>query len=211
MFIIDTKKCKGFPDLETTHKTNNMKKIFSLSALALLAFLCGSAQTKFTTGTGQAIIFSHTPAEDISAKNNNVSGLINGTTGEIAISVPVQSFQFEKALMQEHFNSGNFMDSKQYPRITLKGKISNISGIDLSRNGKYEAAVAGDLTIRGTTKPINEKATIEVVNGKVSVACKFVVKEIGSYGVGKPKGKMKNNVSDDIEVNYTGNYEKTDN
>lgn len=188
-----------------------MKKNLLLLTMAAIAFFNVSAQTKYVTGTGQAVIFSHTPAEDISAKNNTVSGVINSASGDIAISLPVQSFQFEKALMQEHFNSGNFMDSKQFPRITLKGKITNLSSIDFSKNGKYEAAVAGDLTIRGTSKPVTEKATIEVNNGKVSVASKFLVKEIGSYGVGKPKGKMKNNVADDIDVTYTATYEKEDN
>lgn len=66
------------------------------------------------------------------------------------------------------------------------------------------------LTIRGITKPVTEKAHVTVSNGKISVHCKFVVKEIGSYGVGKPKGKMKNNVADDIEVNYTASYDKSD-
>lgn len=188
-----------------------MKKNLFLLTMAAIAFFNASAQSKYVTSTGQAVIFSHTPAEDISAKNNTVTGVINSSNGDIAISLPVQSFQFEKALMQEHFNSGNFMDSKQFPRITLKGKVSNLSSIDFSKNGKYEAAIAGDLTIRGTSKPVTEKATIEVNNGKVSVTCKFLVKEIGSYGVGKPKGKMKNNVADDIDVTYTATYEKSDN
>lgn len=188
-----------------------MKKNLLLFTIAAIAFFNATAQSKYVTSTGQAVIFSHTPAEDISAKNNTVTGVINSSNGDIAISLPVQSFQFEKALMQEHFNSGNFMDSKQFPRITLKGKVTNLSSVDFTKNGKYEAAIAGDLTIRGTTKPITEKATIEVNNGKVSVNCKFLVKEIGSYGVGKPKGKMKNNVADDIDVTYTAIYEKAEN
>jgi len=187
-----------------------MKKIMLSLAFAALTLLSVNAQTKYVTRTGQATIFSHTAAEDISATNNTVTGVINQSTGDIAISVPVQSFQFEKALMQEHFNNSNFMDSKQYPRLTLKGKITNLSAVDLSKNGKYEVTVAGDLTIKGVTKPVTEKATIEANNGKVTVTCKFTVKEIGSYGVGKPMGKKKNNVADDIEVNYKAVYDKGD-
>jgi len=188
-----------------------MKKNLFLLVMASFALFTVTAQTRYVTSSGQAVIYSHTAAEDISAKNNTVSGVINSSTGDIAISLPVQSFQFEKALMQEHFNNGNFMDSKQFPRITLKGKITNLAAVNFSKNGKYEAVVSGDLTIKGTTKPISEKATIEVNNGNISVASKFVVKEIGSYGVGKPKGKMKNNVADDIEVTYTATYGKGDN
>lgn len=187
-----------------------MKKVILSISIATMSTLFVSAQSRYITRTGQATIYSHTVAEDISATNNTVTGVINSESGDIAISVPVQSFQFEKALMQEHFNQPNFMDSKQFPKISLKGKITNLSAIDLSKNGKYEATVSGDLTIKGVTKPVTEKATIEVNNGKVSVTCKFVVKDIGSYGVGKPMGKKKNNVADDIEVNYTAAYEKGD-
>ncbi len=187
-----------------------MKKVILSIAIAAIAVLGVNAQSKYVTRTGQAVIFSHTSAEDISATNNTVTGVINSSTGDVAISVPVQSFTFEKALMQEHFNNSNFMDSKQYPRMTLKGKITNLSAIDLSKNGKYEATVSGDLTIKGITKPVTEKATIEVSNGKVTVTSKFLVKDIGSYGVGKPMGKKKNNVADDIEVTYTAAYDKGD-
>ncbi len=187
-----------------------MKKVILSLALATVTVLGVNAQTKYVTRTGQATIFSHTAAEDISATNNTVTGVINPSTGDIAISVPVQSFQFEKALMQEHFNNSNFMDSKKYPRLTLKGKITNLSAVDFSKNGKYEASVTGELTIKGVTKPVTEKATVEVYNGKVTVTSKFIVKEIGSYGVGKPSGKKKNNVADDIEVNYKAVYDKGD-
>lgn len=185
-----------------------MKKLFlSLLALAVSVWTI-QAQSKVVTRTGHATIFSHTIAEDITGHNYEVSGAINPATGEVVISVPVQSFQFEKALMQEHFNNSNFMDSKQYPRITLKGKIDNLSSVNFSKDGKYEVTVTGELTIKGTTKPITEKATIEVNGGKISVNSSFVVKDIGSYGVGKPKGGKKNNVADAITVTYVAAYEK---
>lgn len=179
-------------------------------AFAAITFFSAQAQSKYVTRTGQATIFSHTVAEDISASNNTVTGVVNSASGDVAISVPVQSFQFEKSLMQEHFNNANFMDSKQFPRLTLKGKITNLSAVNFSKNGKYEVTVAGDLTIKGVTKPVTEKATIDVNNGKLTVTCNFVVKEIGSYGVGKPSGKKKNNVADDIDVKYTAVYDKGD-
>jgi len=187
-----------------------MKNVILSIAVAAIAVLKVNAQTKYITRIGQATIYSHTVADDISATNNTVTGVINSSTGDIAISVPVQSFSFEKALMQEHFNNSNFMDSKQYPKISLKGKITNLSAVNFSKDGTYEADVTGNLTIRGTTKPITEKARITVKDGKVSVHCKLVVKDIGSYGIGKPMGKKKNNVADNIEVTYTAAYEKGD-
>lgn len=184
-----------------------MKKLLFTVTLLGLANIAIMAQSKWIARSGQATIFSHTIAEDISAANNNVTGLINSSTGDVSISVPVQGFQFEKAMMQEHFNQPNFMDSKQFPKILLKGKISNLSAINFTKDGTYDAVVTGDLTIRGVTKPVTEKAHVTIKNGEVSVHCKFLVKDIGSYGVGKPSGKKKDNVANDIEVNYTAKYE----
>lgn len=185
-----------------------MKKSILSTAFAVILAVGVNAQGKYVTRTGQATIYSHTVAEDISATNNTVTGVINASTGDIAISVPVQSFSFEKSLMQEHFNNANFMDSKQFPKISLRGKISNFTAVNFEKDGTYEAAVTGDLTIKGVTKPVTEKAQVTVKEGKVSVHCKFIVKDISAYGVGKPMGKKKNNVADDIEVNYIAAYDK---
>lgn len=185
-----------------------MKKSILFAAFATILAVGVNAQAKYVTRTGQATIYSHTVAEDISATNNTVTGVINTSTGDIAISVPVQSFAFEKSLMQEHFNNTNFMDSKQFPKISLKGKISNLTAVNFEKEGTYEAAITGDLTIKGVTKSVTEKAHITVKEGKVSVHCKFIVKDISAYGVGKPMGKKKNNVADDIEVNYIAAYDK---
>lgn len=188
-------------------KNINMKKAFLFLLSGILITVQLLAQEKMITRTGQATIFSHTAAEDITANNYEVTGVINLSSGDIGISLPVQSFRFEKTLMQEHFNSSQFMNSKQYPVIILKGVIDNFSNTSLSKNGKYEVTVTGNLTIKGTTKPISEKAIIEVNNGKAIVSTNFMVKDIGSYGVGKPKGSKKNNVADDIQITYKATYE----
>ncbi len=184
-----------------------MKKIILSITVTLIAVASVNAQIKYVSRTGQATIYSHTVAEDISATNNTVTGVINSSTGDFAISVPVQSFQFEKALMQEHFNNTNFMNSKQFPKISMKGKITNLTAVNFSKDGIYTAIISGDLTIKGVTKPVSESAQITISKGKISVKSKIVVKEIGSYGVGKPMGKKKNNVADDIEVSYTAAFE----
>lgn len=185
-----------------------MKKQIFFALAFSIASTAASAQLRWITHTGQAVIYSHTVAEDITATSNNATGLINAETGDVAISLPVQSFQFEKALMQEHFNQPNFMDSKQFPKITFKGKLTNLASINFNKEGTYTADVTGDLTIKGVTKPITEKATIIVSNGRAMVQSKLLVKDIGSYGVGKPMGSKKKNVADDIEVSFAAQYEK---
>lgn len=185
-----------------------MKRQIFLALAFSIASAVTSAQSRWITRTGQATIYSHTVAEDITANNNTVTGLIDAGTGDVVISLPVQSFQFEKALMQEHFNQPNFMDSKQFPKITFKGKITNLSAINFSKDGTYNADVTGELTIKGVTKPIGEKASITISNGRVTVLSKLLVKDIGSYGVGKPMGSKKKNVADDIEVSFNAQYDK---
>lgn len=184
-----------------------MKKSFLSSLFVLLVFMV-PAQSKWVTQTGKAVLYSHTTAEDITAENTTVSGMINFDNGDVVISVPVQGFVFPKALMQEHFNNDRFMDSKKYPRILLKGKLDNLDHLDISKDGTFEVHVTGELTIKGITKTVSEKAHVIVKSGTLTVHSKFVVKDISSFGVGKPMGSRKDNVADNIEVEYTASYEK---
>jgi uncharacterized protein YcsI (UPF0317 family) len=41
---------------------------------------------------------------------------------KIEFIVLIRSFQFEKALMQEHFNE-NYMESAKYPKATFSGNL----------------------------------------------------------------------------------------
>ena len=184
-----------------------MKRIVLFSLLVILGFQL-LAQSRLTTRNGHAQIFSTTVAEDITAQNYSVTSTIDPQTGEMIFSVPVQSFEFDKALMQRHFNQSRFMDSGTYPRITFKGKINNLQDVKWDQNGTYNVTVAGDLTIRDVTKAITEKGTIEVRDGKLTASSVFVVNDITSYNVGKPSGGKKNNVADNIEVTFEGTYEK---
>ena len=183
-----------------------MKKL-SLLLIVLLPTLV-FAQSKLVTRAGHAKIFSTTVAEDITANNYKVTSTLNTETGEMVFSIPVQSFEFEKALMQKHFNQENFMNSSIYPKIKFKGKIKNLSDVKWTTDGKYEVEVIGDLTIRDVTKSITEWGTISIKDGKITANSVFIVKQITDYHVGKPKKKsMSNNVADDIKITYKGIYE----
>lgn len=179
-----------------------MKNLTYLLALLLTVSL--TAQEKYTTRTGSARIFSTTPAEDITANNYSVTSTIEPATGEMIFLVAVQSFEFEKSLMQKHFNQPNFMDSKAYPRITFRGKIQNLEDVQWDTDGRYEVNVEGDLTIRDVTKTIAEKGVIEIKDGEITASSVFVVRQIGEYNVGRPSGSKRNNVADDIEVTFKG-------
>ena len=58
--------------------------------------------------------------------------------------------------MEEHFNE-NYMESDKIPKATFKGKITNLSSVDFTKNGTYDVTVEGDLTIHDVTNKISTK------------------------------------------------------
>jgi polyisoprenoid-binding protein YceI len=132
-----------------------------------------SAQ-KYMTKNGFISFFSHTPMEDIKAENNQVAGVIDTSTGEIVFQVLINSFHFERALMEEHFNE-NYMESEKYPKASFKGKITDLKTVDFKKNGTYDVVVEGDLTIRDVTKKMSVKGTVEIITGGVNANTKFII------------------------------------
>src|SRR5687767_244071 len=116
---------------------------------------------KYMTKTGHVSFFSKAPMENIEAHNNQVSSIINTANGELVFSLLMKSFNFEKALMQEHFNE-KYVESEKFPKAEFKGKITNLSAIDFKKEGSQAAEVAGTLTIHGVTKDVTAKGTVEV-------------------------------------------------
>lgn len=181
-----------------------MKKSFLTLTVFLTITLTAFAQKQVSTKT-HIKFFSSTPAEDIEANNYASVGTIDATSGTIVFSVPMQSFEFEKALMQKHFNSKKFLDTKTNPKAKLKGKITNLDAINFTEDGSYEADISGDLTINGVTKPITEKATISIKDGKTSLNSKFNV-TLSDYEVAFEDGKPSSNISKTVEVTVNANY-----
>jgi polyisoprenoid-binding protein YceI len=150
-------------------------------------------------------IYSHTAVEDIEANNYKSIGTLNKQSGEIVFSVPMQSYEFEKAKMQQHYNSPNFLDTKKFPKSKLKGKISNIKDIDFNSDGKYEIDVVGALTIHGETKNIDEKATITVKGNSIILNSDFDL-TLADYGIAFKDGKPSTNIAKVIEITVVAEY-----
>ena len=124
---------------------------------------------------------------------------LDKATGDVVFSVPMQSFEFEKSLMQKHYNSAKFLDTKTYPKSKFKGKITDLSKVDFAADGTYEVDVTGDLTIKDKTNSVNEKATITVAGGKVSLDTKMNL-TLGDYGVTFSGGKPSKNIAKELEI-----------
>lgn len=178
-----------------------MKHLIILSLLTMVA-LSASGQ-KYMTKNGFISFFSHTPMEDIKAENNQVAGIIDVSTGEIVFQVLIKSFHFERALMEEHFNE-NYMESDKYPKASFKGKITDLKAVNFEKNGVYEVAVEGDLTIRDVTKKMSVKGTVEVVTGGLNANTKFIVAP-EDYNIKIP-GVVREKIAKTLEVTVAMKY-----
>ena len=128
-----------------------MKRNLFIIAI-ILAALSAHGQGKYLTKEGHINFYSHTAIEDITADNNEVAGIIDAETGEVVINVKMTAFQFEKKLMQEHFNE-NYVESEKFPKAVFKGKIVNNETVKYGSQGYYSVTVEGDMTIHGETNP----------------------------------------------------------
>lgn len=172
-----------------------MKKLLIILLIAMP--ILGQTQGKIFTKKGKIKFESEAQKEDIQAVNRRVVSAIDTKSGAIEFSVLIRSFEFEKALMQEHFNE-EYMESSKYPKATFKGKITNIDEINFQKDGTYKAKVKGKLTIHGVTKEVSSIAVFKVSDGKISAKSNFSVK-VEDYNIEVPS-MMSENIAEVIDV-----------
>jgi len=173
----------------------------------LLSLVLSANAQKYMTKNGFIGFYSHTPMEDIKADNNQVAGVLDTSTGEMVFQALIKSFHFERALMEEHFNE-NYMESEKFPKSSFKGKITNLSAVNFSKNGTYDVTVEGDLTIRDATNKISTKGTIEVMTGGINANSKFnIVPE--DYKIKIP-GVVREKIDKNLEVTVIMKYTPVD-
>jgi len=172
-----------------------MKK--SIVIIALLIFTTSLFAQKFITKNGFIQFYSETPVETIQADNHSVNSAYDHESGMFVFKVLMKSFEFEKALMQEHFNE-NYVESDQFPNATFKGKIVNNSDIDLNKNGEVNVIVKGDLTIHGVTKAIEEEGVMKIDGDQIHANAKFMTKP-EDFDIKIPSVVVEN-IANEIEV-----------
>ena len=182
-----------------------MKKNILLIAIVFILSAFTTEDTKLVNKTGHMHFFSHTEIEDINANNYKVVSSLTPSTGSVVVSVPMQAFEFEKALMQKHYNSPKFLDTKQFPKAKFVGKISNLSAIKFETPGSYTANISGSLTLHGVTKDVNEKATITVTSTDISVKQEMKI-TLADYKIAFEKGKPSTNIAKTVEVTIDVEY-----
>jgi len=176
-----------------------------LSVLLFLMFIVTAINAqKYMTKNGYIGFFSHTAMEDIKGDNNQVASVLDISTGEMVFQVLIKSFHFDRALMEEHFNE-NYMESDKFPKSSFKGKITNLSAVNFSKDGIYDVAVDGDLTIRDATNKITTTGKIEVKNGELAATSKFNISP-EDYKISIPsvvREKINKNLEVTVSMKYT--------
>ena len=173
------------------------KKNLILSFVMMLTASISFAQDKFFTKTGKIDFFSSAPLEDIEAKNKTVTAVIDSKSGAMQFSVQMKGFEFEKKLMQQHFNE-NYVESDKFPKGEFKGSIINNSEVNYTKDGSYSAKVKGKLTIHGITKDVETTGTVKVDGGKLDIASTFNIL-LSDYEIKIP-AIVKDKISNSIKI-----------
>lgn len=169
---------------------------FTLLFTALMA-LSTQAQDKFFTKTG-SIYFNCTGGiEKIEATNNGVTCVIDTKTGEMQYAVQMKGFEFEKSLMQEHFNE-NYAESEKFPRALFAGNVTNNNEVNYKKDGSYPVKVKGKLTIHGETKDVQASGTVTVKKGKLVLNSDFII-QLADYKIAIPS-VVKDKISNDTKI-----------
>lgn len=172
-----------------------MKKL--LIACLIILGAKASAQEKLITKTGKITFEASVPAfEEVKAKTETATCILNSVTGEIACLALQKSFRFKIALMEEHYNE-NYMESDKFPKATFKGKIENFEASALNASQR-EFTVKGKLEMHGKSKDVTTVAKIRKTAAGVEIVTSFKV-NTDDFGIEIPS-VVKSKVSKTVNI-----------
>jgi hypothetical protein len=178
-----------------------MKKIIPLLILCLASATTFSQ--KYISDLNHVSFYSEAPMENIEAHTYNSKSIFDVETGEIAFIVPINTFEFKKSLMQEHFNE-KFMESHKYPRAKFKGKV-----IDFKNSpGKQKVTAEGEMEIHGVTQNVKVTGDLESTGNEVKINAVFPVK-VADYNIKIPS-VVATNIAEVVEVRLDFTYRPHD-
>lgn len=184
-----------------------------ISSLILLFLFVGMAS--FTTSQDGVLkskkthnwYFPSTPLKDIVANNYKPSSSMITRTGEVIFILPLQSFDFEKALKQKYLNNIEFLNTNQFPRSEFIEKITDLKQVNFSQNGTHQVTVADEIPIKEKIKEIKKSGVLTVKEDSTAVESKYKI-QLPDYGESIKKANPAFNIAKDIEINFVGEYDK---
>lgn len=172
--------------------------------LGILLFSNLTFGQKYFTKTGSTVFKATADAlEPVEAENESTTVILNTTNGELAALLFIKAFDFEIALMQEHFNE-NYMESDKFPKATFKGQLMGFDTKKLSAEFT-EFKLKGTITIRGKEKSIDTVAKLKKLDDKIVFTSRLTV-EPEAFNIQIP-GVIRSKIAKSIHLIL--NYELT--
>ena len=181
-----------------------LKKNLILFVTLVLTVSVSFGQGKFYTKTGKVSFISKAPLEEIEGKNKTVTAVVDSKTGAVQFAIQMKGFEFEKQLMQQHFNE-NYVESDKFPKATFKGNIVNIASVNLAKDGTYPVKVKGMMNIHGVSKEVTADGTLSIKDGKVATGVsnfKITLKDFNIEIPSLVKDKVANDADIKVDINY---------
>ena len=162
------------------------------------------AQEKLLTRNAFISFYSKAALENIEAHSQTAASVLDKKTGKMEFSVLIKSFEFQKALMHEHFNE-NYLESDKFPKSVFAGRINDPSKVDFGQDGKYTETVTGQLTIHGETRTITAPVAFTVQKSVVTAVAEFFI-DLADYKISIP-GIVKDKISKTVKIAVKLKYE----
>jgi len=171
--------------------------IVGLSMLSQLVF----AQ-QYKSIESRIHFFSDAPMEDIEAVNTKASGAFDVSNGNIVFSVAMNQFQFEKALMQEHYNE-NYLETEKFPKATFVGKM-NMGAL---ADGKNSVTISGEMNLHGVKRTMTVTGIMTKIGTRIQAHAEFTLL-LKDYNIKIPKAVFYN-IAEEIAITVDFLYEPT--
>ena len=148
---------------------------------------------------GHVDFFSYTSVENIEANNNQALSFFEPNTGEVAVTILMNAFQFRKSLMYTHFNQ-SYIESDLYPNATFEGTVENFDRASVNQI----KIIKGLIELRGIKKTISIKAKIEKRDGNYTISGSFDL-NINDFKIKVPV-LLSPNIAKTINVTFDFKY-----
>ena len=109
------------------------------------------------------------------AASKEGTAVLKVETSDVALLVPMKTFHFNNALLEEHFNE-NYLHTDKIPNATFKGKLIGFTKDQLAKDGVYNISSEGTVTLHGVTKDFKSPVKLEVKNKVATFYCVFKIK-----------------------------------
>ena len=149
-----------------------IRSVVILNLLVISNFFAG-AQQIYMTKKGSVEFVSDAPLELIKAKSGELQAALNLADKSFAFIIDNGSFKgFNSPLQQEHFYE-NYMEVRDHPVSTFKGKI--IENIDTESGADQVVRAKGLLSVHGVEQERIIKGSLKINGDKLILNADFTV------------------------------------